>query len=260
MLEITLLYKSIIFLVLFNFVVNKTSSQNIQENENPLASQIWLEFDPYVFISEKVLIYAELDYRTTFDNDDSWNRIATRPSVQYTLNRNIDFEGGVGLYYLFHRNKSDRFEISPWQSVSLKWPKWEKLKFKHQLKIEERLSFRTSEDWDSSFGLRVRFKTGGLVKVYSRGNSYWHIPFFAEFFYPLDDNIQEIFKDTRRLGIGIGYKSDKDWSLSFQYIIQTLDIDDVNDYSVSDNIFQIKFSKLWMKNKKGIFNKKVSDF
>jgi len=179
-------------------------------------------------------------------NNSTWNRISFKPSFGYRLNNRIKLDGGVGLYYVFGDLEENRFEISPWQGVSLNWPHWDRLRFIHSFKFEERFSFQTNNDWSSSFGFRMRLKTAGEIKICRQcKGSYWNIPFHAEFFQSMHNDIKELFKDKRRFGLGIGYVIPKNWAITFQFILQGSEFEGSNNYTISDNVFQLKFLKLW---------------
>ncbi|MCZ6701607.1 MAG: DUF2490 domain-containing protein, partial [Ignavibacteria bacterium] len=115
-------------------------SQSTPIDDLSTNQQLWIDFYPHYYVNEKLEYYGDTGYRTIL-NKDIWHRIYARPSVRYHLNEKWELHAGLGLFYIFNKTLSDRFEMTPWHGVQFNWPKWDMLKFKNLLKIEERISY-----------------------------------------------------------------------------------------------------------------------
>jgi hypothetical protein len=206
-----------------------------------INQQIWLDFYPHFFINEKLEYYGDAGYRANIV-DFSWHRVYVRPSVKYHLNKTFEAHAGLGVFYIFDRYDINRLEVTPWQGVQANWPKLERIGIQHLIKLEERFSFYTSI-WNLEFNLRVRYKLSGKIDI-SKKNKFY-IPVYGEIFIPINDEINEIFRNRGRAGMGIGYYVSKDWQLEFIMNWQRSRIGPDDELSVSDYAYQLKIKKRW---------------
>jgi hypothetical protein len=235
---------SLIFLLLNSCNKNVYGQSSDTLQENLINHQLWIDIYPHFYINEKLEYYGDAGYRTML-NEKSWNRIYARPSIRYHFNKNWDVHGGLGLFYIFDKYDIHRFEITPWQGIQLNWPKTTYIGFKHLAKIEERLSYNTS-DWELSIDLRFRYKLSGKVILCtdcSLQNVY--IPFYGEIFLPVNDDIDEFYRNRGRAGIGLGYNASKDWRFSVIMNWQTSKAGPEEKIAVSDYAYQLKIIKRW---------------
>ena len=235
----------LIALVLLNGIFLCPVIINAQANEPEVVNhQIWLDFYPHFYINKKVEYYGDAGYRS-LPKEHLWRRIYARPSVRFHTKDWLEFHAGLGLFYIQNKSITNRFEITPWQGVQFNWPTWSTLQFKHMIKLEERISFLTN-DWSSSFDLRIRYKISGRMKLCRRcESSYWFIPFYSEFFLPIKDDIEEFFSNRARVGLGIGYNPNKDWRFSILLNLQKSRSTPLENLGITDYAWQLKVRKLW---------------
>lgn len=226
-----------------------------QTNEEELVNQqLWIDIYPHFYVNDKLEYYGDAGYRTILE-EFSWSRIYARPSVRYHFNKLWQAHAGLGFFYIFNKSNADRFEITPWQGVQLNWPKFNRLSFKNLVKLEERISYRT-DDWSSSFDLRLRYKLSGTLKLCKTcTESYWFIPFYGELFFPVNDDIEEFFRNRGRAGLGLAYNVSKTWQFSFIFNWQSSRSGPEDGLAVSDYAYQLKIRKLWNKRLIKINNK-----
>ena len=222
-------------------------SQDSLSNKSQLNHQVWIDFYPHFYINEQLEYYGDAGYRTIV-GQRSWNRIYARPSVRYHINKTWQLSGGLGLFYIYNKLDANRLEITPWQGVQANWPNWGNLSFKHLGKIEERISWRT-DNWSNSLELRFRYKLSGKFKFSKKNeNSYWYVPAYAEFFFPINDNIEEFFRNRGRAGLGAGYSVSKTWDFELVFNWQTSRVGPEAELKASDLAYQLKIKKHWNKN------------
>jgi hypothetical protein len=237
-----------ILLLLFSFNSNAFGQSTDTLQNDLITHQLWIDIYPHYYISEKLEHYGDAGYRTII-TERSWNRIYARPSVRYHFNNIWEVHGGLGLFYIFDKSDTDQLEITPWQGIQINWPKTTYIGIKHLAKVEERLSYNTS-NWQSSFSLRFRYKLSGkliLCKGCSLQNVY--IPFYGEIFLPVNDDYDEVFRNRSRAGIGFGYSASKDWRLEALMIWQRSKAGPEDVISVSDYAYQLKIIKRWKSNR-----------
>ncbi len=239
--DIPTLYKYVLFL-LFGLFVSTTSIAQTDTLSNIKNQQIWIDLYPHYFISEKFEYYGDAGYRSIVNNG-TWSRIYVRPSFRYHVNSKLELQTGIGLFYIFNKVKYDQFEVTPWQGFQINWPKLTRISLKHLFKLEERFSFETNNNWASNFEFRFRYKLFGKVSFVHA--SKWYIPFYGELFVPIKGEIQELYRNKGRAGLGLGYKPDKDWQIAFVFNWQGSRTGVHEERNVSDYIYQLKIRKVW---------------
>jgi hypothetical protein len=232
------------FMILFWFITGFTTEISAQIKDSipvPTSNQqIWIDIFPHYYVNERLEYYGDGGYRTIVDKE-SWSRVYARPSLKYHLNQKWTVHAGLGLFYIWEDNTVDRFEITPWQGIEFNWPTLERIRFQHLTKIEERLSFLTN-DWTSSFELRFRYRLSGEIDLLDNN---WFIPFYGEFFLPLKDSIDEIYRNKGRVGVGIGRKAINDWQFAFMFNWQGSRSGQFENIGISDYAYQLKIKKYW---------------
>ncbi len=219
------------------------TAQSIEDiDTKKMNHQVWIDLYPHYYINEKLEYYGDAGYRSIVSNR-SWSRIYARPSVRFHLHKYFELHGGMGFFYIFNEYKSDQFEATPWQGFQVNWPKLTRISFKHLFKVEERFSFETNNNWVSNFELRFRYKLFGKV-TFVRASK-WYIPFYGEIFIPIHGEIQELYRNKGRAGLGLGYKPDKEWKIAFVFNWQGSRTGVNENRNVSDYIYQIKIRKVW---------------
>lgn len=216
------------------------TAQTVDSTQNSIVNQqIWFDFYPHYYRSEKLEYYGDAGYRTIVSNR-SWSRIYARPSLKYHLNKNWELHSGLGVFYISNSDAIDQFEITPWQGVLLKWPEFRRISFKHLVKLEERWSFFT-DTWNSNFEFRFRYKLSGTIDL----NNKWSIPFYGEAFLPLTGKIEELYQNQGRAGVGLSYNASEDWKIAFLMNWQRSKAGQNAEVGVSDYIYQLKIVKKW---------------
>ena len=213
------------------------------DDNSIINQQIWIDFYPHYYVNEKLEYYGDAGYRSIV-TDRTWSRIYVRPSFRYHVNNNFELQSGLGLFYIFNDKNSDQFEVTPWQGFQVNWPTLTRFHFKHLFKLEERLSFKTS-DWSSNFEFRFRYKIFGSVSFVR--NKKIFVPFYGEFFLPMKGEIEEFYKNKGRAGVGLGYKLSKKWQIAFVFNWQGSRAGSNEKIYVSDYAYQIKIKKVWSK-------------
>ena len=229
-------------LVLYFMVTKIVYCQSDLAEFTTTNHQLWIDLYPHFYVSEKFEYYGDTGYNTRL-NENTWHSIYASPSVRYHIDKYWELRGGVGFYYDFNKEISDRFEIRPWQGILLGWPRIINLVIQHYIRFEQRISFLT-DDWSSSLALRLRYQLSSrwdIIKI--NNNRFWFIPFYWELFFPIGKEVKEFFRDRGRLGVGLGFNPSDIWRFSLQIVWQTSRSGVDEDFTVSDIIYQVKVRK-----------------
>lgn len=210
-----------------------------------VTQQLWLDFVPHFFITEKLEFHGDGGFRTTV-SDNSWRRYYVRPSVRYHYKDYLKFYGGVGLFYVENQDAFNSFETRPWQGVYARWPRVNsRLLFDHLLRFEERLSWNVDSNDDMNFEFRIRYKLATtLLFCKPCGDQYWSLPVFGEVLLPIEEESNDINKNNFRFGLGAAYKYSRKWSFNLNLIWQQSTSSITDKKAISDQVLQLKVHRL----------------
>jgi len=171
-----------------------------EEPEGEVSPQIWVDYNPSVFLTPKLNLYGDLGYRTELESGGWW-RLVVRPNAMYSLSNSLRVGGGLGNFLTFNDEIDNRWELRPWQGASLVWPRW-RVPLDQFLRLEERFDFNT-RTWKLSASLRLRyrlraaFRWGALQK-----GRYWRALAATEVFVTLAGD-QGQFREQVRVQVAI---------------------------------------------------------
>ncbi len=231
----------IVCLVLLNFVYAQSSSDNITQ-------QIWLDYNPQSDLSESYTLYGSFGGRTIIPY--SWTKVYITAAVRYApdplfniFNKSQqEYHGGLSLFYTFNEDAANQLELRPFQGYKIKWPDFERVKFTHFLKLEERFLFTIGES-DFEFELRARYK---IEAIFHRTK---HLVDFADgLYFPISIEFlinlysTQQFNDGIRITPGLGYSSQsKLWKMQFDLSYQYADKAETGSFTKSTIIYRLRF-------------------
>ena len=229
----------ILFLAIMSMV--NSSHANAQVGDSTINTihnqQLWIDFYPHYYMSEKLEYFGDAGYRTTI-SETSWNRFYVRPSVKYHFNKKWEAHTGVGFFYVYDKMDINTFEVRPWQGVQWNWMGLKRLKIHHSAKLEERWTFFNGK---TDFQFRGRYKLSGKLIL----NEKWAIPGYGEVFIPLEGEVVELYRNKGRAGVGLSYKANKEWVVSCLFNWQGSRTALDKDLGINDYVYQIKIKKVW---------------
>lgn len=231
-------------LVVLILLTNNFSSAQQKEpiTQNVVNQQLWVDWYFNVKKNDRINYVFDFGYETIF-LEDYWNKVYHESSINYKLSKQFSLKGGIALYYHFNKDIQNRFELRPWQAIVLHLMDNQHWSFNVQVKLEQRLSYLT-ESWNPSFDLRLRTRIGGAYYFTNKSvRTDWYIPFVAEYYYPLKDNIPEVFHNVAKVGVGVGKVIKNKWNFSFISNWQYSRSGPKDEYKVSDFAYQFQVTK-----------------
>jgi hypothetical protein len=211
------------------------------QQESSVSKQLWLDYDPSVWVSEKVELFGDVGVRTELE-DNGWWRLVIRPSVGIPVGA-FQLTGGIGNFITFNEIASDRWEIRPFQGISTVWPPW-RLRFNHYLRLEERFDFDT-ETWVAATSLRLRYQLGVSYRFSAiQADRYWSIIGSGEAFLTLTGN-QGQQREQVRVTAGIERTLGQERRLHFEIAWQQEQLFFDPSKNVNDIFFRFRFFKAW---------------
>ncbi len=189
-----------VLLSLTSAAVALGQSADPEEPEGEVSPQIWVDYNPSVFLTPKLNLYGDLGYRTELQSGGWW-RLVVRPNAMYSLSNSLRVGGGLGNFLTFNEEIDNRWELRPWQGASLVWPRW-RVPLDHFLRLEERLDFNT-KTWELSASLRLRYRLRATFRwdAVQQGR-YWRALAGTEVFVTLAGD-QGQFREQVRVQVAI---------------------------------------------------------
>jgi hypothetical protein len=201
--------------------------------------QIWLDYNPSTNISSRVQLYGSAGARFQLASD-GWRRVVLQPNLRYSIAGTLRAYGGVGSYYTFNTVSSDRWELRPWQGVSVAWPRG-RIDIEHLVRLEERIEYST-ETWDASVALRARYRLRASIRWdETQEGWYWRLLPSAEVFKTTtgeSGQFNEQARGTVVLERGYGNGRRARLELVWQRQGRVFDREPVSDLYVRIRIFQ----------------------
>jgi hypothetical protein len=171
-----------------------------EEPESEVSPQIWVDYNPSVYLNPKLNLYGDVGFRTELQSGGWW-RLLLRANAMYSLSNSLRVGGGLHNFFTFNDEVDNRWELRPWQGADLIWPRW-RVPLDHRLMFEERLDFNTVT-WESRISLRLRYRLRGTFRWDAvHEDRWWRALLSLEFFAPLAGQ-QGQFREQARLSAGI---------------------------------------------------------
>ena len=151
-----------------------------------------------------------------------WSRYYLTGAASYDLNSRLRLAGGLGFYQTFQPEIENTFELRLWQQATVYWPDvhgpWRRFVLTHRFKLEERFSHTT--DWGLALRFRYRLATSIPLNTHDLESGSFFLPLSVELFADVGEEAPEFFAATNRLSAGIGYVTNKRWTIDLRYVRQ----------------------------------------
>ena len=202
--------------------------------------QNWFDYTQNNKINGNWSYIGDYSFRFQIENQDSkWWRLHVRPSFIFKNKVLYDLRAGIMFSYTFNTG-GNNIDTRPWQGIKVYWPNFNRFRFQHYGRLEERFSKDIESD-ESNFVLKLRYKLGMNIpinnKVITSKTFYALIGY--ELFFNLNGDNQEFIDDRTRFNIGIGYRFNEKTDLRLQYVFQRSRVNLEESNNSNDNIIRI---------------------
>ena len=208
--------KRSVFILLFAIC----GSANAQENND---FQVWNAANINYAFRNSWSFDFNISYDRLIAGGPNWREVGLQPKLEYYPNQKWDIFTGLyfGIVRQFPEENSNEFR--PMIGFRFNIIKPEKRVF---LRIQNKYEFRNFKDFETgelSGSNRVRSRLDLFIPITKRSyneNKQLYNKVQFEYFGNLDSNIEERFRTTRRLIIGLGYRLSYSWRFELEYIQQ----------------------------------------
>lgn len=201
------------------------------------SRQLWLDYNPSWFLSEKVTIGGDVGYRAPIDDDQGF-RLVLRPGVDLPY-KVVIFKAGIGNFWTISDDISNRWEIRPYQGVGWVWPR-SRVNVDHLVRLEERFDINTVT-WSSTNSLRGRYRLRLRYQfAVARPDRFWRAYGSGEIFVTLAGN-EGLQRENFRLTLGLERSFSRLLRFRAQITWQQEDVFLVPDESSDDIYLRFRF-------------------
>ena len=222
----------ITFIILF-----LTASVARGQNERT-TTQFWADYDPTWRLSEQWNL--DIGIGTRVSNSDRFLlQLRLQPTLEYSPLKWMDLTGGVWLIYAKESVTFDRFEARPVGGIRLKVDIWRGVRLSDYLRGEYRVQ-RNLNTGDTRTARRLRNRIQAMIPINHRSlseNNTWFAIVDTEWFWQLNQNVNDGFNGRRRDRAGIGWRKDSTWSFRWLYIRERTRVSANLPFSTADHIF-----------------------
>ena len=213
--------------------------------------QLWFEYllnFPFAnsFNLENAFVYS------TLLNTPRWRAFDYSPTFEYSLTPNIDVSLGATLSYTAQAKDFNTLEIRPVAGSRIYITQNRRINTRLLLRLEQRnIQNRTTKEWEAV--VRPRARIEGLIAINKKNlfeDDLWYGILDAEWFFTVDDDVNERFANRFRLRTGLGYRLSYTSRFELIYMNQQSKnaIDDT--YHSVDNILRFRYKHYILKERK----------
>lgn len=197
------------------------------------------------FNIENAFVYS------TLLNTPRWRSFDYSPTLEYSVTSNIDIMLGATFSYTDQTEDYNTFEVRPVLGSRIHITPNQRILTRVLVRMEQR-NFKNldTREWDTS--LRSRIRAEMLVPI-NKKSSYEDKLLYgiadAEWFFTVDNDVNERFSNRFRLRTGVGYRLSYSSRFEFIYMMQQSKNAITDSFYTSDNVFRFRY-KHYLRKKK----------
>jgi hypothetical protein len=210
----------------------KSYSQNRLRTDNTI---VWLNNFHTINIDKHWAILAEYQWRRT-EGLKSWQQSLLRGGVQYKFNNGVSVLAGYGWIETFPYGDYPPAASQPFPEHRIyEQVTWNdnigRLQLNHRIRLEQRFlgalnpqaeGDREITRWNYLNRLRYQLRAALPINHATMADKTWYAAVFDEVFIGFGKNVNANIFDQNRVGILLGYKLNKRFSLEGGYLNQTV--------------------------------------
>ena len=157
-----------------------TPQPTLAQTPDDIRTELWLDYNPSWGLGRNTEFYGDIGVRSDLELS-GYYRIVVRPSIRYSPSSSVRIAGGLGSFYTHNDIIANRWEIRPWQGVTVTWPR-RRVSLEHFVRLEEMFDFNTTT-WESLNSIRARYRLRAFTNFgATRPGRYWRVMGSVEVF------------------------------------------------------------------------------
>jgi len=210
------------------------------QQTNLKYSQIWFDVMLQQTFNNHFRFLFHTNYKHLMD-DNKWNQFMVRPTLIYTMNDYVYFQGGVQLLYT-DLGDLNKLEVRPWQGINIFFPTLGRLHFNNFFRLEERFFYQNIGERQTT-SLRGRYAILTNVPLNHPSMSprtVYLLPNF-ELLGSLWGKDVERFIASTRYSLGAGYQVDDRVRLETIYLLERSRDRAEDNFRAINHIYRLVF-------------------
>jgi len=187
--------------------------------QNPHA-ELWGTYSIRKYIPERQFrIRNDIGARRAFTTSPN-TTFLYRPRAIFSIGNYLELTAAADFRYTNYQDTSNVFEIRTWEGAQLHWPQIGRVMFDHVYKFEQRFYLIHGYNKDN-ISLRSRYRFRMRIPINKRAitERTYYTDLQFEGFFSHDNNVDELFANTVRLGIVAGYNHSVKWRYALQFYV-----------------------------------------
>lgn len=204
--------------------------------------QLWTEYMLNLPFANSWNIEFATTYSTVL-GQPKWRSLDFQITPEYSVSDHLDLMGSIFAGTTYQNTAVTTAEIREMLGARVHFTPESRILSRCLVRFEQRnQANRESGEWEHSTRTRVRAET--IIPINKKsmyaGDKLWYALVDAEFFFVMDQNVQERFANRFRLRTGIGYRLNYSLRLELMYTLQQSRNTLESGYETTDNIFRIR--------------------
>lgn len=203
-------------------------------------SQVWFEYMLNSPFANSFNLENAITYSTVLESP-RWYAFDYAPTLEWSVNQNVDVIGQVVFSYTKQNESYNTFELRPVIGSRIHITPHQQIQSRVLLRLEQR-NFRNLEtkEWDQVYRPRVRFESIIPINRKSYYNDkLWYGLLDAEWLFVTDD-VEERFANRFRLRVGGGYRLNYSLRFEILYMNQQSRDETENGFVTIDNVIRFR--------------------
>lgn len=226
--------KRIIFILLLSGLASRIDAQIVDD-------QVWVEYMIEYPFANNYNIESAFVYSTVAGNP-KWRAYDYTPTLEYSLNQNIDFSAGATFSYTNQTDTYNTFEIRPTLGTRIHFTPNRRVMVRLLARVESR-NFKNLDTRQWEKVIRPRLRLESLIPINKKSyfeDKLWYAIADVEWLIGVDPDVEERFANRLRIRTGVGYRLNYSFRFEFIFMNQQSRNGIDQSFTSSDNIFRFR--------------------
>ena len=207
---------------------------------------IWTDYNHTNLLKGKWSLSSDYGYRVRLKYDYYWQRLHARTGIVYNTGK-VKLLAGAAVFFVYLPGEVVDLELRPWQGAKYQWPQFDRFKFNHFVRLEERIYYTSTSNSSSYNSFELKFRYSLMLKCVLTKSEKWVALLGFEPFFNLYVNQKPLAVAKSRTTTGVSYTLSSKTKLRLTYVYQPKTISIFKDVGIYSNVIRLsviqKFKK-----------------
>ncbi|MGC3944698.1 MAG: DUF2490 domain-containing protein [Chryseolinea sp.] len=220
-------------------------------NAQSPSTQVWTEYMLNLPFANSWNVEFASTYSTVLEQP-KWRSLDVQITPEYAVSNHLDVMGAVFGGRTYQETSVTTSEVREMLGARIHFTPNSRILTRCLIRFEQRnMLERETDVWEHSTRTRLRAETITPInkKSMQAGDHLWYAIVDGEFFFVMDQDVQERFANRFRLRTGIGYRLSYSVRFELMYTLQSSRNTLEDGYETTDNIIRFRLKHFLNKNK-----------